>query len=94
MPAMSEFLAAVAGNHGFLQQALIAGALASLACGVVGAYVVVKRISYIAGAIAHSVLGGMGAARYLAVVHGWGWLHPLHGRGGGRPGGGHGSSAW
>ncbi|MBU4277827.1 MAG: metal ABC transporter permease [Proteobacteria bacterium] len=75
---MSEFLAAVAG-HAFLQQALLAGALASLACGVVGAYVVVKRISYIAGAIAHSVLGGMGLARYLAVVHGWGWLHPLHG---------------
>ena len=75
---MSEFLAAVA-NHGFLQQALLAGALASLACGVVGAYVVVKRISYIAGAIAHSVLGGMGAARYLEVVHGLSWLHPLLG---------------
>ncbi|MCF8035071.1 MAG: metal ABC transporter permease [Desulfarculaceae bacterium] len=75
---MSEFLAAV-GQYGFLQQALVAGALASLACGVVGAYVVVKRISYIAGAIAHSVLGGMGAARYLAVVHGWSWLHPLMG---------------
>jgi zinc transport system permease protein len=75
---MSDFLAAVA-SHGFLQQALIAGALASLACGVVGAYVVVRRISYIAGAIAHSVLGGMGAARYLAVVHGMSWLHPLEG---------------
>jgi zinc transport system permease protein len=75
---MAEFVAAVA-SHGFLQQALLAGALASLACGVVGAYVVVKRISYIAGAIAHSVLGGMGAARYLEVVHGLSWLHPLFG---------------
>ena len=75
---MNEFLVAVA-NHGFLQQALLAGALASLACGVMGTYVVVKRISYLAGAIAHSVLGGMGAARYLAVVHGLDWLHPLQG---------------
>ncbi|MCB2225519.1 MAG: metal ABC transporter permease [Desulfarculaceae bacterium] len=75
---MTEFISAVA-SHGFLQQALVAAALASLACGVVGTYVVVKRISYIAGAVAHSVLGGMGAARYLAVVHGWDWLHPLMG---------------
>ncbi len=75
---MSEFITAVA-THGFLQQALIAGALASLACGVMGTYVVVKRISYIAGAIAHSVLGGMGAARYLQVAHGMDWLHPLLG---------------
>jgi len=75
---MSEFLAAVA-NHGFLQQALLAGALASLASGVMGSYVVVKRISYIVGAIAHSVLGGMGAARYFQVMHGMDWLHPLLG---------------
>lgn len=75
---MTEFLAAL-GGHAFLQQALAAGLLASLACGVVGAYVVARRISYLAGAIAHSVLGGMGAARYLAVTRGWAWLHPLYG---------------
>lgn len=48
----------------FLQYALIAGLLASLGCGVMGTYVVVKRIAFIAGGIAHSVLGGMGAAIY------------------------------
>ncbi len=63
----------------FLQYALAAGALASLACGVVGSYVVTRRISYIAGAIAHSVLGGIGAARYFQVVHGQTWLDPLLG---------------
>jgi zinc transport system permease protein len=36
--------------------------------------VVVRRITYIAGAIAHCVLAGLGAARYLQVVHGW----PIH----------------
>ncbi|MFH0911638.1 MAG: metal ABC transporter permease [Planctomycetota bacterium] len=65
--------------HGFLQHALLAGILASVACGVVGTYVVVRRITYLAGGIAHCTLGGMGAARYLASVRGWEWLHPLHG---------------
>jgi len=48
-----------------MQNAIIGGILASVACGVVGSYVVVKRIGYLAGGIAHSVLGGMGIAYYL-----------------------------
>jgi len=75
---VTEFLRAVA-EHGFLQYALIAGVLASIACGVVGSYVAARRITYIAGGIAHSVLGGLGAARYLQVTQGWEWLHPLFG---------------
>jgi zinc transport system permease protein len=61
---MSEFLSALA-NHGFLQSAVAAALLASIGCGVIGTYVVVKRIAFIAGGIAHSVLGGMGAAVYF-----------------------------
>ncbi|MCG6861580.1 MAG: metal ABC transporter permease [Chromatiaceae bacterium] len=61
---MSEFLAALL-EHGFLQSALIAGLLASVGCGLMGTYVVVKRIAFLAGGIAHSVLGGMGAALYF-----------------------------
>lgn len=60
---MMEFLEALS-QHGFLQSALVAGLLASIGCGVMGTYVVVKRIAFIAGGIAHSVLGGMGAAVY------------------------------
>lgn len=75
---MSEFLEALT-NYGLVRNAVLTGVLVSIACGVVGTYVVVRRISYLAGGIAHSVLGGMGAARYLATVHGWDWLHPLHG---------------
>ncbi len=67
------------GSYAFLQYALAAGLLASIACGVVGSYVVVRRITYIAGGIAHSVLGGVGAARYLQVVHGWEWCTPMLG---------------
>jgi zinc transport system permease protein len=62
-----------------LQNALLAGVLASVACGVMGSYVVARRITYIAGGIAHCTLGGMGAARYLQVVYGWSWLQPMHG---------------
>ncbi len=72
------FLAALAHN-GFLQNALWAGLLASFSCGIMGAYVVARRISYIAGAIAHCVLGGMGAAGYARAVLGWQWAHPLLG---------------
>lgn len=68
---MNEFLLALQ-QHSFLQTALLAGLLASLACGITGTYVVVKRIAFLAGGIAHSVLGGMGAALYFG-------FHPLAG---------------
>ncbi len=75
---MSEFFGALM-QYNFLQLALITGLLASVACGIVGTYVVVRRITYIAGGISHCVLGGMGAARYLQVVHGFAWAHPMYG---------------
>jgi zinc transport system permease protein len=75
---MTEFLQAVA-SHGFLRNALAAGVLSSVACGVVGTYVVTRRITVIAGSLAHAVLGGMGAAYWARTVHGLEWLHPLHG---------------
>jgi len=43
----------------------MAGLLASISCGIMGTYVVVKRISFIAGGIAHAVLGGMGVAYFF-----------------------------
>ncbi|MCU0832940.1 MAG: metal ABC transporter permease [Chromatiaceae bacterium] len=63
---MAEFFQALASQP-FLQTALIAGLLASLGCGVAGTFVVVKRITFLAGGIAHSVLGGMGAALYYGL---------------------------
>ena len=63
----------------FLQYALATGLLASIASGVVGSFITVRRIGYIAGAIAHTVLGGMGVARYLQRVLGWEFVTPLVG---------------
>jgi zinc transport system permease protein len=75
---VSEFLTDL-GQHAFLQNALLTGILASVACGVMGSYVVTRRITYIAGGIAHSVLAGMGGARYCQTVYGWDGFHPLYG---------------
>jgi zinc transport system permease protein len=63
---MTEFFDALL-THGFLQNALIAALLASFGCGIVGTFVVVKRIGYLAGGIAHSVLGGLGISYYLGA---------------------------
>ncbi len=61
---MDEFFSALM-QYNFLQSALLAGLLASIGCGLMGVYVVVKRIAFLAGGIAHCVLGGMGAALYF-----------------------------
>lgn len=65
--------------HAFLRYALLGGLLVAIPCGLVGSYVVIRRISYIAGAISHSVLAGLGLVQYLRVVHGVTWLSPLAG---------------
>ena len=61
---MGEFFGALL-QYNFLQNAILAGVLSSLACGVTGVYVVVKRITFISGGIAHAILGGIGVAYYL-----------------------------
>ncbi|MBD3348362.1 MAG: iron chelate uptake ABC transporter family permease subunit [Candidatus Eisenbacteria bacterium] len=75
---MIEFVSAIV-EHAFLRNALLTGLLVSVACGLVGSYVVVRRMTYIAGGIAHCVLGGIGAAVYLERAHGWSMLDPLYG---------------
>lgn len=60
---MNEFFIALT-EYTFLQNAVIACLLASIGCGVIGSYVVVKKISFLTGGIAHSVLAGMGMAYF------------------------------
>lgn len=55
-----------------LLNAILMGILVSIACGVTGSYVVVKRLVFISGGIAHAVLGGMGIAFYFNVHPKWG----------------------
>ncbi len=72
-----EFLNAIATNP-FLQYALIAGLLASISCGVVGTYIVTKKISLVSGGIAHTILGGVGLVCFLNKIYGMD-IPPLYG---------------
>lgn len=63
----------------FFRYAFLVGALAAVSFGVVGTYVVAKRITYLAGAIAHCVLGGIGAGLYLQHQVGLAWFDPIYG---------------
>jgi zinc transport system permease protein len=63
----------------FLRNALFLGLIGSIPLGAVGTFVVARRISYLAAAIAHSVLGGIGAALYCREVLDWFWLPPMLG---------------
>ncbi len=50
-----------------VQYALIAGVLAGLLCGLMGVFVVIKRIVFISGGISHTSYGGLGIAHYLGL---------------------------
>ncbi|MEJ2689308.1 MAG: metal ABC transporter permease [Deltaproteobacteria bacterium] len=77
---MADFFAALLQPEiPFLRLALAVGLLASVAFGIIGSYVVARRISYLAGAIAHSVLGGIGCALYLQKAKGYLWMEPVYG---------------
>jgi len=49
----------------FMRHALMAGLLVSVACGIVGTFVVIKRIVFISGGIAHAAYGGIGLGYYV-----------------------------
>ncbi|MDI9480086.1 MAG: metal ABC transporter permease [Bacillota bacterium] len=59
---MSEIL-----QYDFMRHALMVGLLVSIACGVVGTYVVVKRIVFISGGISHTAYGGVGLGYLLGI---------------------------
>jgi zinc transport system permease protein len=52
-------------QYPFFQRALTAGLLASVACGIVGSLVVVKRIASISGGLSHAAFGGVGLGYLL-----------------------------
>ncbi len=56
----------------FMQNALIAGVLVSIACGIIGTFVVVNRIVFISGGIAHAAYGGIGLGYFFRFNPIWG----------------------
>jgi len=59
-------------GYEFMRNALMAGVLASVICGIVGTLVVIRRIVSLSGSVSHSAFGGIGLGYYLGV-------NPLHG---------------
>ncbi|TLP40908.1 metal ABC transporter permease [Arcobacter arenosus] len=54
-------------QYDFIQNAIIAGVLVSIAAGIIGSLVVVNKITFLAGGIAHSSYGGIGLAIFLGL---------------------------
>jgi len=53
----------------FMINALLAGLLASVICGIIGTFVVVNRIAFLAGGIAHAAYGGIGLAFFFGLPY-------------------------
>ena len=51
----------------FMRNALMAGLLASVICGVIGSLIVVNRLVFLSGGIAHSAYGGIGLAFFFGL---------------------------
>ena len=51
----------------FFRNAVIAGLIASIACGIIGSYVVVKRLVSMSGGLAHAAFGGVGLGYFLGI---------------------------
>lgn len=54
-------------KYNFLQNAIMAAVLASIACGVIGVYIMEKKLVMMSGGIAHTAFGGIGLGYYLKV---------------------------
>ena len=57
-------------HYEFMRNALLAAVLVSIACGMVGTFVVIKRIVFISGGITHAAFGGIGLGGEGNVVEG------------------------
>jgi zinc transport system permease protein len=62
-----EMLMFEALHYEFMRNALFAAVLVSIACGIVGTLVVVKKIVFISGGITHAAFGGIGLGYLLGI---------------------------
>ena len=54
-------------TYGFLVEALLAAVLSGIACGIVGTYVVTRRMVFLSGGITHASFGGIGIAYHFGL---------------------------
>ena len=54
-------------NYTFFQHALLGSFFASIACGIIGTYIVTRRLVFISGGITHASFGGIGIGLYTGI---------------------------
>ncbi len=54
-------------QYTFFQHALIGSLLTAITCGIVGTYIVARRLVFISGGITHASFGGLGLGFYLGL---------------------------
>jgi len=59
-------------SYTFMQNAIAASILASIICGVIGPFIVTRRMVFISGGLSHTAFGGLGIAYWLGA-------NPLYG---------------
>ncbi len=59
-------------SYEFMQNAIVVGIMASIICGVMGPFIVARRMVFISGGLSHTAFGGLGIAYWLGI-------HPLFG---------------
>ncbi len=67
-----DFFEAMIHHNPLLLNGLIAGLLASICCGIIGPYVITRRIVMASGAISHMAIGGVGVGLFMAYM----WVDP------------------
>ncbi len=65
-PLNMDFLADIF-EYRYLTNAVIACILSGITCGIVGTYIVARRMVFLCGGITHASFGGLGIAFYLGV---------------------------
>ena len=68
-----DFLADIF-EYRYLMNAVIACILSGITCGIVGTYIVARRMVFLSGGITHASFGGLGIAFYLGINPLWGAL--------------------
>jgi zinc transport system permease protein len=54
-------------GYSFFQNAFLAAILASISCGIIGTYIVSRRIVFVSGGITHASFGGIGIGYFLGI---------------------------
>ena len=54
-------------QYTFFQHALLGSLLASIACGIIGTYIVTRRLVFISGGITHASFGGIGLGLFAGI---------------------------